>query len=556
MPPSSDPPQIHPAFRDPARVKVFIASVLVVWSAGTTLIFSIYGQQLGTKLGLNHVQLNLIALGGNVGIYVSGRLWSRTVKSTGLKFALISAFALLFVGYFGICLIYNIGLPKNSKLVVALLIACRFATGTGANAGYIAAINTTMKIFPYELRGSTSVLLADVFKLSSFLFSIAGLCFPGNTSLLLLLLALGTSFPMLIGLAFIQPDSLPAEAEDDLNEGNGAEADAASFSPYVISATSTAYDTRRSRLLVEEERLEDGMEPRQMPTTVAEDRLSSPPPSFSQSKKIARPNVYGAKLWSSIDFWLLFISMSLLSGTCLMYIYNVGFMAQALYVFENINNYTENNVAQKQAMEVSIISYMNFVGFNIIIALSKFVTSRLNLPQSTMLVLVASILLSSQIAAFYINDVTILWTASALLGLGNGSMFILYTMLCAEGFGLPHLSENWTYLSFSSILGGTLFSVAFGRNLDTHFERWSNESTLSHMHLSSEIPAGQCLKGLECYVDSLRLSIWACSGALGLSVWAAWRDQRKAEELGNWRDRMDERPLVANWEQGENEGER
>ncbi|KIK64713.1 hypothetical protein GYMLUDRAFT_258738 [Collybiopsis luxurians FD-317 M1] len=516
----------------------------------------VYGQQLGTKLGLNHVQLNLIALGGNVGVYVSGRLWSRTVKSTGPKFALISAFALLFVGYSGKCLIYNIGLPKNSKLAVTLLIACRFATGAGENAGYIAAINTTMKTFPYEVRGGMGVLLVSVFKLSTFLFSILGLRFAGNTSLLLLLLALGTSFLMLIGLAFIQPIPLPAEAEDDLNEGNGAEADAASFSPYVISATSTAYDTRRSRLFAEEERMEGGMEPRQMPTTVAEDRLSSPPPSFSQSKKIARPHVYGAKLWSSIDFWLLFISMSLLSGTYLMYIYNVGFMAQALYVFENINNYTENNVAQKQAEEVFIISFMNFAGFIIISVLSKFVTSRLNLPQSTSLVLVASVLLSSQIAAFYINDVTILWTASALLGLGNGSMSILYAKLCIEGFGLPHLSENWTYLSFSSILGGTLFSVAFGRNLDTHFKRWSNESTLSHMHLSSEIPVGQCLKGLECYVDSLRLSIWACFGALGLSIWAAWRDRRKAEELENWRDRMDERPLVANWEQGENEGER
>lgn len=65
---------------------------------------------------------------------------------------LLSAFLLLLVGYTGIRLIYDAGLPEDattlSTKMFILLVACSVMTGIGGNGGLAAAINTTAKSFP------------------------------------------------------------------------------------------------------------------------------------------------------------------------------------------------------------------------------------------------------------------------------------------------------------------------------------------------------------------------------------------------------------------------
>jgi hypothetical protein len=59
-------------------------------------------------------------------------------------------------------------------------------------------------------RASTTGLVISGFGLSAFFFSsISHLLFAGNTSALLLLLALGTSLPMIVGFFFVRPIPLP-----------------------------------------------------------------------------------------------------------------------------------------------------------------------------------------------------------------------------------------------------------------------------------------------------------------------------------------------------------
>ncbi|KAH7868023.1 major facilitator superfamily domain-containing protein [Lentinula edodes] len=495
-------PQIPPTFGR-ARIVVLLASLLAALSAGTNYVRS-YSPQLGSRLGLTHTQLNLIGLGGNVGVYISAPILGKIVDSRGPKSLLLSGFVLLLAGYSGIRLVYDAGLPENvtalSTAMFALLIACSFMTGVGGNGGLCAAINTTAKTFPDKVRGSTTGLVISGFGLSAFLFSaIAHLAFPGNTSSFLLLLSLGTSFPMLVGFIFVQPIPLPpSEAHHEYLDVDQAEADAASLAP------------------------------------------------GKQFLDIG-PNIYGVKLWTSIDFWIPFISLSLLSGTGLMYINNIGSMAQALYVYSHKDRYSEVDASQWQAAQVSTISFMNFSGRVLIGLLADFIKSRLGLPRSTLLIVVASIILSSQIVAAYIENVRVLWRASALLGLGYGSMFSLYATLCIEWFGLPHFSENWGYLSLSPLFGGNIFSVAFGRNLDAH----ERPAESSYMPPPPGIPPRQCLDGLACYVDSLHLTIAACICALALSTWAVWRDRRKTLEIDQ--DGMYGRVPNVIWEEEEEE---
>ena len=105
------------------------------------------------------------------------------------------------------------------------------------------------------------------------------------------------------------------------------------------------------------------------------------------------------------------------------------------------------------------------------------------------------------------------------------------------------------------MLGGNVFSIAFGRNLDAHSEDDASpggpvaNATLSALSAAVEARAGgapdahHCAAGRACYVDSLQLTIAACCVALGLAVYAGWRDlrrQRRAAGTGG--------PAVVIWE--------
>jgi hypothetical protein len=138
--------------------------------------------------------------------------------------------------------------------------------------------------------------------------------------------------------------------------------------------------------------------------------------------------------------------------------------------------------------------------------------------------------------------------SSALLGLAYGSLFGVFPTVCIEWFGLgklqlaysmlmlfsavfmvwtAHFSENWGYLSLSPMLGGNLFSIMFGRNLDAHAPE-EDHGTPHSLHPRAGLPSShQCLQGRECYVSSVYMTIAACFLSLILSLWAGWKDRKK-----------------------------
>jgi hypothetical protein len=77
------------------------------------------------------------------------------------------------------------------------------------------------------------------------------------------------------------------------------------------------------------------------------------------------------------------------------------------------------------------------------------------------------------------------------------------------------------------MIGGNIFSMAFGKNLDGHS---SDESTLPPTTSPDTTIHAQCMDGLECYIWSLKLTTWACVLAFGLAVLAGYKDQKKAKE--------------------------
>ncbi|KAI0666143.1 major facilitator superfamily domain-containing protein [Trametes maxima] len=549
---------------------------------------------------------------------------------------MVIAFLGLLSGYLGIRQFFINGLPDDeaslSFLSFCTLVLCGFVTGIGGNGGLVGTMNATAKSFPDKTRATANGIVISGFGLSAFLFStIAHTFFPGNTSSFLLVLAVGTAFPMILGFFFVRPIPPPhLDATRRLEDGTpGSPADygvgdglgTSSPTTYSIDNTShthlLAHDadeedeeemTRESAIELEEEEplvsghaqvASDYVVPGQVdslalsPTRDGIARLRSHS-GRSHSRRSVRssldktldsqPNIHGLRLFKTVDFWLLFSICSLLSGTGIMYINNVGAISQALFANNN-PDYDEVKAAQWQATQVSTVSVMNCLGRILIGIIADFTKGKFRLPRSTCVILVATMFIISQLMTFSIEDISNLWKASALLGLAYGGLFGLFPTLVIEWFGLPHFSENWGFVSLSPMLGGNVFSIAFGRNLDAHgtdddaspagngtslasvltalssitpnptptiipsalspLPTATSTSTLSDIHARGGVPsAHHCIVGRECYVDSIKMTTAACCIALALGIYATWHDLRKQRRRAN-RDAL---PAVVVWE--------
>ncbi|EIN04341.1 MFS general substrate transporter [Punctularia strigosozonata HHB-11173 SS5] len=561
----------HPRLLSTPRLVTFVVSILVALGSGTNYVFSAYAPQLGSRLRISHTQLNIIGLAGNVGVYSTAPIWGRIADLKGPRMLLCIAFVGLLLGYSGIRHIYDAGLPTQADsstkaalpgLTFWILAFCNFLSGVGGNGGLCSALNVTARNFPDSHRAAATGIVISGFGLSAFFFStIAHTLFPGNTSDFLLVLALGTSIPMVLGLFFLRYIPLPATTTA-LEHGPASAEEQESLvihgPPEVERANS------RTRLLspaaVETEVADEEEVPHvhhqqvsshfQFPHTRNSVEMSVSPTrdghrrsasartrrSRSKSKEIPvkdvdGPNIHGKALAFAPDFWLLFCFMSLLSGTGLMYINNVGSISQALFAQGN-PDYDETMASQWQSVQVSAISITNCLGRIVIGFTADFTKYSLQQQRSTCLTLVAALLLVSQLACLAITDVSDLWKASALLGFGYGSMFGLVPTIAIEWFGLPHFSENWGFLSLSPLLGGNLFSLAFGRNLDAHASPGSpSTSQPASLLRRAGLPAdAQCFDGRSCYEASLHMTIAACTAALGIAIWLGVRDRRKLRE--------------------------
>ncbi|CAL1713245.1 unnamed protein product [Somion occarium] len=575
------------------RIVSLLSSLLVALASGTNYVFSAYGPQLGARLHLSHTELNIIGLSGNIGVYGTAPLWGKLVDSKGPRILLVIGFASLLSGYLGIRYFFDAGLPEGmTDLTIAgfcALVLCGFMTGIGGNGGLASAMNATAKSFPDRARATTTGIVLSGFGLSAFLFStIAHVFYPGDTSEFLLLLAIGTSLPMVWGFFFVRPIPLPhSELIHTIEHGHGE------TSPNVLSRenNSTTHLLKHDNASADDFAVEDEEEEEAISASFelypgsathqaeASDYIVPRPAdsvalsqtrglhshsrhrsksSFSVSRgSISRhrglgigvgadgsPNMRGFALAGTRNFWLLFTITSLLSGTGLMYINNVGSISQALYA-ESHDEYDDVKSAQLQALQVSTISITNCIGRIMIGVIADITKNYLKLPRSFCISLVAALFVVSQAVLYNVEHVNNLWKASALLGLAYGSLFGLFPTITIEWFGLPHFSENWGFVSLSPMIGGNVFSIAFGQNLDAHAPSEASPedsstsllsstlSTTSSLFARGGLPSEhQCLQGRVCYTDSIKMTIVACCFALVLAVYAGWRDRHSSKGKG------------------------
>ena len=156
-------------------------------------------------------------------------------------------------------------------------------------------------------------------------------------------------------------------------------------------------------------------------------------------------------------------------------------------------------------------------------------------PRACCLCIVSSLFIISQIPVLSISTVNALWTATILLGFAYGSLFGTMPAIMIEWFGLSvyspfahivpthdtlaHMSENSEWTLFAPLIGGNIFSIMLGRDLDAH----TDASTQVGRTISRAMPSEhQCIVGRECYAFSLRITLVGCAVALGQSTWAGF----------------------------------
>ncbi|KAJ9095702.1 hypothetical protein QFC21_005574 [Naganishia friedmannii] len=397
-----------------SRIRTLLAATTVALCSGTNYVFSAYAPQLASRCGLSSTQLNLVGIAGNLGVYTSGPVWGVFIDRGGPRGVLCWAAVLIALGYGGIRAVYihasatanNASTKplKASTQTVALLCFCMLATGFAASAGLNASLNTVARSFPAHQRATASGITLAGFGLSAFLFStLAHAVFPGRTEGFLALLAVGTAVGMCVGVVGVRTVPVEDEDEDEAEEGyvrvdqeEGGYADfdtpAGGPEPSVrtsLEANYLAHPHHRSHthlqlheevpLTVSRSRSTDVLRssvdlvPARLRPSLehlhpsGEALLEAPPASCGAEKQfggVADGQVSGKQLFMSPDFWVIVSILTLLSGTGLMYINNVGSVVLALANAPSAANGGVNTlkIAKVQATQVSVVSIWNCLG--------------------------------------------------------------------------------------------------------------------------------------------------------------------------------------------------
>lgn len=476
---------------DKRRFVSLIGSVVIALSAGSTYVFSSYAPQVQHRLHLSGMQINVLALASNIGLYISGPPWGGFVDKHGAHGAILSGALCALVGYGLLSLVYAV---KWVDAPVSLLSLFMFLTGIGNQAGLCGAINVQAKSWNGRHRGTAMAVVLSAFGLSAFMYStVSRIFFSDNVGGYLAVLAVGSCASFFIGALMVRivpPDerALAAErAEHDHEQGDAP--------PRPISRR------RRSSSDLSGDAYAYARVNRNDP-----DRGD---PYDDPSAHDDQPS--GVALLTNLDFMLLFVLLGLISGSGLVLINNVGVITNALWDYNKRVNRVPvglnalvsrgNKLQQVQATQVSLISIGNASGRIIIGFLSDFLVRVTDEPhsRSLLLLLVAFLALISQVVAAWpdlITNVNRLKYLSGLTGVMYGTLFGLCPVLVFEWFGMPNFSQNWGWMGWGPVIAGNVFNLLFGYIYDSHVSR------KSHSHI--------CHLGDECYRSVFFFTSFGC----------------------------------------------
>lgn len=266
---------------------------------------------------------------------------------------LLAGVVLVFIGYGGLAVSYRGAFSYDAPIVLVALFS--LSTGLGNCAAFTASMNAQAKSWGEDRRGLCTALVLSGFGLSAFFYSLLShSLFPGQTGDYLLLLAFGSSISYLVGLVFIRilpPDTISSPSSSRIRAnpvannhtlGEQGERRVAVKPGYVRRRTSSEIGGRAWSYAGQEEDDDEetpiesdadeigsvgrrGQVPEErqgllQDSNGQESTTRAAREESGKKKKEKVVDVTGWKLVKTLDFLILFLIMTMISGTGLVVI--------------------------------------------------------------------------------------------------------------------------------------------------------------------------------------------------------------------------------------------
>ncbi|KAJ5225963.1 hypothetical protein N7468_007188 [Penicillium chermesinum] len=482
-----------------ARVTSVVAGTLVALSCGTNYAYSAWAPQFADRMKLSSTESNLIGVAGNLGMYGMGVPMGLLIDGRGPRLVTLIGSILLALGYYPIYLAYEHG-QGSVHLVFLCLFA--FLTGAGGSAAFGAAIKVAASNFA-DSRGTATAVPLAAFGLSALFWSnVSNLIFKDDTGAFLFLMACGTSVLTLVSTPFLR--ILQSETYSSVPEGPTEPSDSRLM--------------RRRSIIIEHP---DGS----YSSTARANESSAHVRSHSiggNKESIRRegiltievhhPDIRGLAMLRHVEFWQLFLTMALLSGIGLMTINNIGNSAKALWVYYD-DSAKPKFIQQHQVMQVSILSFGNFLGRLSSGIGSDILVKKLGMSRFWCLFVSASVFTLTQLAGASISNPNTLVVVSVFTGIGYGFLFGVFPSLTAHTFGIEGLSQNWGAMTLAPVFSGNIFNLLYGTVYDHH----------SVIGADGE---ASCPDGLRCYQSAYYFTFFSGVAGILVCLWSIYRERK------------------------------
>lgn len=366
---------------------------------------------------------------------------------------LIGACMILF-GYMMMRFAYTSELRSVTFVGVFMIIA-----SAGNTFAYHACVKCAAINFPHKRGTATSIPVAG-YGLSALFFSqIGNAAFPGDTGRFMLMLPLLSSGLVFLGLPFVRNVTLDKIADSEVavipDDVADVETDA------LIRHTRTrdsSVNEKKSYAAISEFEQESSQ------STVTDEESSMVDEIVYSPDEPDEIDIHGWELLRDFRFWTHFSIFGLMSGCGLMYILSDGYVLRALFTYRN-PYISPADLLKNQAIQVSLVSTFSFVGRII----AGYTADRLVTRgyQRMWVIFVGTLaFVLAQIGGLTITSSRFMWFTSIFNGMGYGALFGSYASIMSEVFGIKRFSENYGFLTISTVIGSDIFAFAFGAIYD------------------------------------------------------------------------------------------
>ncbi|KAJ5292707.1 uncharacterized protein N7443_008660 [Penicillium atrosanguineum] len=464
---------------------------------------------------------------GNLGMYAMGIPMGLLTDARGPRLVTLIGSVLLALGYYPIYLAYQSG-PGSVPIIFVCFFA--FLTGTGGCSAFGAAIKTAASNFP-DHRGTATAFPLAAFGLSALFWSnISTLIFKDDTGRFLLLLAIGTSVLSFCSIPFLrifahEPyASVPHAGAGDLSDSQLLRRQSVPDASDSNNHNSTGFENEqsahaRTQSVVSNHR--QGGHPHESDETSSLVSKSDMRRSFDTldddflddvAVEAHHPDIRGLAMIKHVEFWQLFLTMALLSGIGLMTINNIGNSTKALWMYYD-DSASSKFIQQRQVMQVSILSFGNFLGRLSSGIGSDILVKKLGMSRTWCLLISSVVFTLTQVCGSSISNPNTLVVVSGLTGVAYGFLFGVFPSLTAQTFGIGGLSQNWGVMTLAPVFSGNIFNLIYGTVYDRH-------------SVIGEDGDRQCPDGLVCYRSAYYLTFFSGLAGICVCLWSIFCERR------------------------------